>query len=159
MDGKLDAAAILRHLGNAAVAAIVAELMKADGVDADAQAVRAEIAELVKDCSALNASKTGLGAESRLPPKKVQIESSGLLIRGRTAPNAVTVFAGQKVGAVSESFASNSKAAYDLRLRLEETGVIRDGEIVDDYTFQSPSAAAAVVTGRFCAAKDWTVLS
>ena len=37
---------------------------------------------------------------------------------------------------------------YDWRLRLEETGVIKNRVFQTDYTFSSPSLAATVVLGR-----------
>lgn len=52
-----------------------------------------------------------------------------------------------------------SKGYVDLRASLIKDGIIVDGVFTQDYTFDSPTAAAVVVVGRTSnGRREWTTL-
>ena len=67
----------------------------------------------------------------------------------------VIVLAGSEVSpSVQNNFEKHNY--YKLRLDLHKEGIIKDGKFVVDYTFKSPSAAAAVTLGRAANGKiEW----
>lgn len=67
------------------------------------------------------------------------------------------VFAGSKISKdITEGF---PQGYYDLRESLIQNGVIVKGVFVENHTFTSSSAAAAVVLGRSAnGRKEWTLL-
>lgn len=60
--------------------------------------------------------------------------------------SSVEVLAGSEVGDAKEKF--NNHNYSKLRNQLIKNGVIKDGKFVENYTFNSLSAAAAVILGR-----------
>ena len=66
-----------------------------------------------------------------------------------------TVFKGSVVSSyICDSLPLWHRGYYDWRLRLEETGVIKNRVFQTDYTFSSPSLAATVVLGAHANGND-----
>ena len=73
-------------------------------------------------------------------------DSSG---KGFISSGGLTVLQGSKVSDhTTSSLTVHGKGYYELRLRLEDEGVIKDRIFQKDYEFNSPSAAATVIQGR-----------
>jgi hypothetical protein len=88
------------------------------------------------------------GSGTRTGP--LTIRARGAEAQGTETPDGFVVRAGAKVAkSVTESMHAYLR---DIRDELIQQGVLRDAgefyELVQDYTFQSPSTAASVVVGR-----------
>lgn len=76
--------------------------------------------------------------------QKKGIDASGILLDG----NRFLVRVGSKISkTITPSFPGKASSYFNLRNELIQQGVIRDGVLIQDYTFAAPSSAAAVVRG------------
>lgn len=76
-------------------------------------------------------------------------KGSGASAKGFLSAGGLTVLKGSKVSAGTvPSLETKGKSYYNLRKRLEEDGIIVDGLFTQDYEFNAPSAASAVVLGH-----------
>lgn len=68
--------------------------------------------------------------------------------RGISSQDGFTVLTGSVVSEhIAPSFELANRWNYELRLRLETVGVIKDRVFQEDYKFKTASAAASVVMG------------
>lgn len=83
--------------------------------------------------------------------KIYQCNSGGSNALGHPSSGGFTVWKGSAISPkVAPSFECASVFYYNLRKRLIDEGIIRNGVFQQDYEFKSPTAAAAVIVG-------WTI--
>lgn len=76
-------------------------------------------------------------------------KGSGATAKGFLSSGGLTVLKGSKVSdGTVPSLETRGKTYYMLRKRLEDDGVIKDRVFTQDYEFNAPSAASAVVLGH-----------
>lgn len=74
---------------------------------------------------------------------------SGASAKGFLSSSGLTVLKGSQVSnGTTPSLKTKGKSYFNLRKRLEEDGVIQEREFTQDYEFNAPSAASAVVLGH-----------
>ena len=97
-----------------------------------------------------------LKAGVTLTPKKMHLTDRGSEAYGFAADNnEFIVLAGSKVSADTVESLKSKPGAYNLRLDLEKTGGIKNGVLVADTVFSSPSMAACVISGASVSGADW----
>ena len=75
--------------------------------------------------------------------------TKGTDAKGFVSDSGFTVLKGSKVSdGVVNSFVEHGGNYYALRSKLEEDGIISEGEFQQDYEFSAPSAASSVALGR-----------
>lgn len=94
------------------------------------------------------------------PDEKTQVflcRGNGAKARGFFSMGGFTVEEGSRISDhVAKGFGDYEKGRSDLRNRLVQDGIVKDGVFVRSYEFSSPSAAAAVVEGYApCGYMDW----
>ncbi len=76
---------------------------------------------------------------------------------GFISENGFTVLKDSKVSYnIVPSFSKHNPGYYNLRIKLENNGIIFSGTFQNDYEFSAPSAASSVVLGRSSNGRiDW----
>ena len=65
------------------------------------------------------------------------------------------VKAGSKVSPTVSNELKKTRWKYDLRLELENTGIIKDGVFTEDYPISSPAVAACIIGGARFYITSW----
>ena len=76
--------------------------------------------------------------------KKVFLKGRGYEASGTYSDGKITVHKGSKLGYPSSANFKRNKIAYMLR---EDSSIVKDGVVINDCAFESPSTAAQFVTG------------
>ena len=91
--------------------------------------------------------------------REMRCFGNGAEAAGHFSTGGFTVLRGSLVSDhESQSFMTRARGYYELKRKLEESGVIKKRKFTVDYEFRSPSAAASVVLGRSAnGKKEWVI--